>query len=120
MGDEEKLTLGEPDKLTPDMLNAVVSHWRRVGEEMPPFGVPVIAFIPSFGSGGHDRRIRATYAAPKTLPQADECEGGIYDEETDEFYCEEGWYEDNEYEEIHWKVSDPVTHWMPLPEPPCG
>lgn len=24
MGDEEKLTLGEPDKLTPDMLNAVV------------------------------------------------------------------------------------------------
>lgn len=98
--------------------NALLGFWRLVKNEMPAPGIPVIAYVPSYGGGGHGRRIRATYAAPKTLLQADECDGGIYDEETDEYYCEEGWYEDNEYDEVHWAVTDPVTHWMPLPEPP--
>jgi hypothetical protein len=31
-----------------------------------------------------------------------------------------GWYETNEYEETHWAVSDPVTHWMKLPDPPAA
>ena len=31
----------------------------------------------------------------------------------------EGWYEWNEHEEVHWFVSDEVTHWMPIPPPPA-
>jgi hypothetical protein len=43
-----------------------------------------------------------------------------YNEETDEYYLEEGWYEEinnwDEYSSI--AINDTVTHWMPLPEPP--
>lgn len=93
-------------------------NWIKTSEQMPPAGVPVIAFVPSYFGGGKYRQIRAQYAPAKTLEQSPEAEGGEYDEETDTFYCEQGWYETNEYEEIHWSVSDPVTHWMRLPEPP--
>lgn len=77
-----------------------------------------MAFIPSYFDGGKSRRIRAQYVPPKTLEQSLECEGGEYDEETDTFYCEEGWYETNEYEDVHWAVIDAVSHWMPLPDAP--
>lgn len=95
-----------------------MSTWIRVEDRLPGSGVPVIAWVPNRGAGG--RRIRAEYAAPKTLELHPECEPeeGSYDEDTDTYWCSEGWYESNEYEEIHWKVSDPVTHWMPLPAPP--
>lgn len=43
---------------------------------------------------------------------------GRYNEDDDEFYCEEGWYETNENEEIHWAVGSLITHWMYLPKPP--
>ena len=92
--------------------------WIACDKEMPPAGVPVLAYVPSYFGGGHDRRIRAQYAPPKTLEQSPDAEGGEYDEESDTFYCTEGWYETNEYEEIHWAVTDPVTHWMHLPSPP--
>ena len=62
--------------------------------------------------------LRTQHAPPKTLGLSPEAEGGIYDEETDTFYCEEGWYETNEFEEVHWNIHGIVTHWMPLPEPP--
>lgn len=43
-----------------------------------------------------------------------------YDEETDEFYLPEGFYERinnwDEYSSV--VISDSVTHWMPMPEPP--
>lgn len=44
-----------------------------------------------------------------------------YDEETDEFYLLDGFYERinnwDEYSSV--VISDNVTHWMPLPEPPA-
>ena len=43
-----------------------------------------------------------------------------YNEETDEYYLCEGWYERihnwDDYISIY--ISDTVTHWQPLPEPP--
>lgn len=43
-----------------------------------------------------------------------------YNEETDEYYLCEGWYERinnwDDYSSV--VISDTVTHWMPLPEPP--
>lgn len=35
-------------------------------------------------------------------------------------YCPAGWYETNECEEVYFRVTDPVTHWMPLPDPPSA
>lgn len=93
-------------------------RWIPTTVEMPPSGVPVIAFVPNFCSGGKSRRIRAQYAQPKTLELSEEAEGGEYDEVTGTYYCTEGWYETNEYEDVHWAVSDVVTHWQPLPDVP--
>ena len=42
---------------------------------------------------------------------------GEYDEETDEYYCPEGWYEWNEHEEVHWAVSEAPRAWRELPPP---
>lgn len=97
--------------------DAVVS-WTKCTDRMPEAGIPVIAFVPSFHGGGRSRRIRAQYAPPKTLELSPYAEGGEYDEATDTYYCEEGWYESNEYEEVHWAVTDTVTHWAPLQAPP--
>lgn len=98
-----------------------IPQWIPVSERLPEPGMPVIAFVEScYGVVGSSRRLRAQHAPPKTLGLSPEAEGGIYDEETDTFYCEEGWYETNEFEEVHWNVDGVVTHWMPLPNPPAS
>ena len=43
-----------------------------------------------------------------------------YDEENDAYLIPEGWWESIEYGEEFSAVSDFVTHWMPLPQPPKG
>ena len=43
-----------------------------------------------------------------------------YDEENDAYLIPEGWWESVEYGEELSAVSDFVTHWMPLPQPPKG
>lgn len=45
----------------------------------------------------------------------------LYDEERDDYRVPEGWFEEllNEIDDYNVvAISDPVTHWMPLPEPP--
>jgi len=95
-------------------------EWVKCSDQMPAPGVPVIAYVPTYCGGEYSRRIRAAYVPPKTLELHIDAEGGDYDEETDTYWCEEGWYEQNEYEECHWRVSDEVTHWMPLPPEPSN
>lgn len=91
-------------------------RWIPVSDRMPETGVMVLAcFRNKFDE---HRRIRAMYAAPKTLESALDDEGGEYDEEADIFWANEGWYEANEYEETHWRVDGRITHWMELPPPP--
>ena len=44
-----------------------------------------------------------------------------YDEDQDDFIIPEGWWEYKEYnsdDEFNRPIDDPVTHWIPLPEPP--
>lgn len=95
--------------------------WISVKSAMPKTGTPVIAFVENvYGNKNATRRIRAEYAAPKSLPLHEDAEGGEYDETTDQYYCEEGWYESNEFEETHWRVDGDVTNWMPLPSPPSN
>lgn len=90
--------------------------WIPVGERLPGAEVMVLAYYKN--SLGKHRRIRAFYA-PKHTVSAPDFEGDPdYDEAQDEYYLPEGWYEANEHEETHWQVDEPITHWMPLPEPP--
>jgi hypothetical protein len=97
------------------MVNA---RWIPVSEGLPRSGIPVLAAY--LNVLGKARVVRAEYAPPKTLPLAEDCddEGGEYDEETDTYYCSPGWYESNDNEEVHWRITDEVTHWQPLPAHP--
>ena len=96
---------------------AAATAWIPVTEQLPAPGIPVIALV-NPNEYGKTYRIRAQWAPAKTLELHFDAEGGEYDEETDQYYCEEGWYETNEFEEVHWAVSGTVTHWQPLPEIP--
>ena len=91
--------------------------WTRVEDGLPEPCVPKNVCIERDGKRSV---VRAAYAAPKTLEMNMECDGGEYDEETDTYWCEEGWYEWNDQEEIHWQISDRVIAWHDLPEPPKG
>lgn len=89
--------------------------WNKTGTQ--PWAVNLLAF----GSHkGEEKVIRARYICENCLV----CEGNdehnvsVYNEEKDEYYYQEGWYETNEFEDIHWKVEFEVTHWMSLPKPP--
>ena len=42
-----------------------------------------------------------------------------YDEENDAYKIPEGWWESVFYGEEFSAIGDFVTHWMPIPEPPC-
>lgn len=63
------------------------------------------------------------YAAPKSVESnCDDIEMLEYDEDTDAYYLQEGYYEEirnwDEYSSI--AISDFVIGWKPLPEPPKG
>jgi hypothetical protein len=94
------------------------NKWISVEERLPDLA-HVLAFIADNGCG-KSRTIRAQYAGEKELELNDEseCAETEYDDETGKTFCPPGWYEDNEYDEVHWKVDAEVTHWMPLPDPP--
>ena len=62
--------------------------------------------------------IRALWAEKHTVRVGTDVDDwGEYDEETDEYYCPEGWYEWNEHEEVHWAVSETPRAWSELPQP---
>lgn len=92
-------------------------RWIPVADRLPEAGVMVLAYFRN--EFDEHRRIRAMYATPKTLEMEPGAEGGEYDEDTDTFWADEGWYEANEFEGCHWRVTGTVTHWMPLPSPPA-
>jgi hypothetical protein len=57
---------------------------------------------------------------PEYLNENDPLEDGFYyDEDAETYYLEPGWYE-RQWESACnvSKLSDTVTHWQPLPEPP--
>ena len=96
----------------------MISNWIRVEDEMPGNG-PVLAVVSRLHDSKRSAIIRAAYVEKFTIEANGDFEGDTdYDEKNDIYYWPEGWYEWNEYEEIHWCVSDPVTHWQYLPEPP--
>lgn len=89
-------------------------EWNDVSA-LPESGAFVLAVVVT---GKRRSIVRAIYARKFELTNMLDDEGGEYDEETDEYYCEPGWYECNAFEEVHWAVDGIVTHWMPLPPLP--
>ena len=90
-----------------------MTNWIKTEGNMPEALKNVLAFC-------KNKIIRAQWVPAKTLESGYDSEIGEYDEETDEFYCIEGWYECVD----HWDdltmlmIHQPVTHWMPLPNKP--
>ena len=90
-----------------------VAQWVPVSERLPEPGEAVLLDI------GMQKPIRALWAAKHTVEtNDDDGEWGEYNEDDDAYYCPEGWYEWNEYEECHFAVDKgaPVA-WMELPLP---
>ena len=95
----------------------VTGGWTQVEDRLPDPCVPKNVCVER---DGKRFVLRAAYAAPKTLEMSMEADGGDYDEETDTYWCEEGWYEWNDQEEIHWQITARVVAWQDLPESPKG
>ncbi len=99
-----------------DNLLGEVSRMKpvSVSERMPPSGKLVLAS--GVNELGKKRTLRAMYVPRYTMEV--ECEGDYEAEEYDQdgnCFLKEGWYEMNEFEDTHWYVSFPITHWKELP-----
>lgn len=92
--------------------------WVLCRDRKPANGLPVIAY--GVNEYGKSRRLRAMFIERWTMEDewGDWEDVTEYCEEKDKYFIMEGWYENNEYEDTHWKVGFEVTHWMSLPEPP--
>jgi len=87
--------------------------WIPICEQLPhpPANIPLLVV-----TTGIKYPMRAVWVPKFSQQTGCDDEGGEYSEEEDEYYLEEGWYEWNQYEETHWLIEKPVTHWMYLPE----
>ena len=97
------------------------SEWVSVKDALPESGVVVL--VAGKNALGKWCRLRAVHAERFTIEQFGDCEYiGEYNEEKDEYYLEEGWWEQIEFWEEYsgCRIADGfVTHWMPLPFPPA-
>ena len=89
---------------------AQAEGWTKLPGQLPEPGMPVLLDI------GKKYPIRAMWAAKHTVQAADDdTDWGEYVEEDDMYYAPEGWYEWNQCEENHWRVTETPRAWMPLP-----
>ena len=89
---------------------AQAEGWTRLPGALPEPGTPVLLDI------GKEYPIRAMWAAKHTVQAADDdTDWGEYVEADDMYYAPEGWYEWNQCEDNHWRVTETPRAWMPLP-----
>ena len=93
-------------------------NWTPVAERLPADGRKVIAYYQN--ENGKHRRIMAYYASQFALEgsEEDQLEATEYHAEKDQYFLREGWYENNEFDDVNWRVGGEITHWMELPPPP--
>ena len=89
---------------------AQAEGWTKLPGQLPEQGMPVLLDI------GKKYPIRAMWAAKHTVQAADDdTDWGEYVEEDDMYYAPEGWYEWNQCEDNHWRVTETPRAWMPIP-----
>lgn len=94
-------------------------QWNRIADGKPESGKLVLICVVTEQLKRQIVLRAAWYDRYTEEAGDDEYEAGEYCEEKDEYYVCEGWYETNQYEEVHWAVSDEVTHWAEIPLPPA-
>ena len=104
-----------------------MAEWISVKDRLPESGEVVLLLVELRYISGDlkSRYVCDGYYAKRYTEIAGNHNDDIaceYNEENDEYYLEEGWYEViknwGEYDSV--VIEYPVTHWMPLPEPPKG
>ena len=94
---------------------AQAEGWTKLPGQLPEPGMPVLLDI------GKKYPIRAMWTAKHTVQASDDDpDWGEYVEADDMYYAPEGWYEWNQCEENHWRVTETPRAWMPLPPPPTS
>ncbi|CAN7480217.1 hypothetical protein LJR074_003244 [Acidovorax sp. LjRoot74] len=94
----------------PSPPEGMVGGWIALPGTLPEPGTPVLLDI------GKKYPIRAMWAAKHTVQAADDdTDWGEYVEADDMYYAPEGWYEWNECEDNHWRVTATPRAWAPLP-----
>lgn len=96
----------------PSPTEGMVGGWIALPGTLPKPGTPVLLDI------GKKYPIRAMWAAKHTVQAADDdTDWGEYVETDDMYYAPEGWYEWNECEDNHWRVTSTPVAWCALPAP---
>lgn len=95
-----------------------MTDWRPIVCGYPDAGVPVLVVMQT----PRPCVVIAQWVPRLTLPAHTESESGDYDEARDEYFAHEGWYQCYQVngsldDEPYWRITDTVSHWMPLPEP---
>lgn len=98
-------------------------RWIPVEREKPKANT--IVLIIAITETGKRYRTVAYFIPTKTVLADDFLESGYdsedlqeYDDELDEYWVKEGWFEYQTVAEIHWHISDKITHWLPIPKLP--
>lgn len=98
-------------------------RWIPVEREKPK--ASTIVLIIAITETGKRYRTVAYFIPTKTVLADDFLESGYdsedlqeYDDELDEYWVKEGWFEYQTVAEIHWHISDKITHWLPIPKLP--
>ena len=99
-------------------------QWIPVTPETRPKAREAVNIIAVTDNGKRYRTI-AYFIPEKTVLASgffDDCCGDleVYDEEIDEYWVAEGWFEWQSVSEIHYHISDRITHYLPIPKLPTG
>lgn len=92
--------------------------WIKCSDKLPEDLSPKLSF--GMNDNNKERILRAIFVPKFTISEEESNFNGDCDlnEEREEYFWPQGWYEWNELEDIHWRVSFEITHWMDLPDSP--